>query len=118
MYLPPDAQDRLFDDITALSAPGSQLATEYHPDAGASIGERARALRDAVGRRTGSTSTSPTCSTPGERSSVVDYLRDTAGRCQRQDPARDVPPTTARDFPDTDELAPVRDSLAVIAKRK
>ena len=34
VYLPPEAQDRLFDDITALSAPGSQLATEYHPDAG------------------------------------------------------------------------------------
>jgi len=28
-YLPPDAQDRLFDNITALSAPGSQLATEH-----------------------------------------------------------------------------------------
>ena len=34
MYLPPEAQDRLFDHITALSAPGSQLATEYHPDGG------------------------------------------------------------------------------------
>ena len=28
-YLPPDAQDRLFDNITALSAPGSRLATEH-----------------------------------------------------------------------------------------
>lgn len=28
VYLPPDAQDRLFDNITALSAPGSRLATE------------------------------------------------------------------------------------------
>ena len=45
VYLPPDAQDRLFDNITALSAPGSRLATEYHPDAGASIGERAEAFR-------------------------------------------------------------------------
>src|SRR6267142_2630563 len=44
-YLPPDAQDRLFDHITALSAPGSQLATEFHPDVGASIGERAATLR-------------------------------------------------------------------------
>lgn len=30
MYLPPEAQDRLFDAITTLSAPGSRLATEYH----------------------------------------------------------------------------------------
>ncbi|MHA3023529.1 class I SAM-dependent methyltransferase [Mycobacterium sp. BMJ-28] len=28
VYLPPEAQDRLFDNITALSAPGSRLATE------------------------------------------------------------------------------------------
>ena len=40
VYLPPEAQDRLFDDIAALSAPGSRLATEYHPDAAASIGAR------------------------------------------------------------------------------
>ena len=32
VYLPPQAQDRLFDDITALSAPGSELATEHVPD--------------------------------------------------------------------------------------
>jgi methyltransferase (TIGR00027 family) len=29
IYLPPEAQDRLFDNITALSAPGSRLATEH-----------------------------------------------------------------------------------------
>ena len=28
-YLPPDAQDRLFDNITALSSPDSRLATEH-----------------------------------------------------------------------------------------
>ena len=43
MYLPPDAQDQLFDTITALSAPRSQLATEYHPD-----------YLDEVSRRTAS----------------------------------------------------------------
>lgn len=30
-YLPPDAQDRLLDTVTALSAPGSRLATESVP---------------------------------------------------------------------------------------
>ncbi len=34
IYLPPEAQDRLFDNITALSAPGSRIATE-HMDAAA-----------------------------------------------------------------------------------
>jgi O-methyltransferase involved in polyketide biosynthesis len=32
VYLPPEAQDALFDNITALSAPGSQLASEFVPD--------------------------------------------------------------------------------------
>jgi len=32
MYLPPDAQDRLFDHITALCPAGSRLATEFIPD--------------------------------------------------------------------------------------
>ena len=40
MYLPPDAQDQLFDTITALSVPGSQLATEYHPDVKAEVSRR------------------------------------------------------------------------------
>lgn len=31
VYLPPEAQDRLFDTITTLSAPGSTVATEYVP---------------------------------------------------------------------------------------
>lgn len=30
-YLPPDAQDRLLDNITELSAPGSRIATESGP---------------------------------------------------------------------------------------
>ena len=32
VYLPPEAQDALFDNVTALSAPGSQLASEFVPD--------------------------------------------------------------------------------------
>jgi len=32
VYLPPEAQDALFDNITALSASGSRLATEFLPD--------------------------------------------------------------------------------------
>lgn len=33
-YLPPDAQDRLLDTITSLSAPGSRIATESVPSPG------------------------------------------------------------------------------------
>ena len=44
-YLPPEAQDRLLDNITALSAPGSRLATENIIDMSPFTDERARALR-------------------------------------------------------------------------
>ncbi|OMC23341.1 class I SAM-dependent methyltransferase [Mycobacterium colombiense] len=44
-YLPPDAQDRLLDNITALSAPGSRLATENITDMSVFTDERARAMR-------------------------------------------------------------------------
>lgn len=44
-YLPPQAQDRLLDHVTALSAPGSRLATENITDMGVFTDERARAMR-------------------------------------------------------------------------
>ncbi|MDH6198359.1 methyltransferase (TIGR00027 family) [Mycobacterium frederiksbergense] len=43
-YLPPDAQDRLFDDITALSAPGSRVATDWAPDRDGLVSDRVRAM--------------------------------------------------------------------------
>ena len=39
-YLPPEAQDRLFDEITALSAKGSRVATEYHPERNSVMAQR------------------------------------------------------------------------------
>jgi methyltransferase (TIGR00027 family) len=39
-YLPPDAQDRLLDTITALSAPSSRIATEFAPNVDKSDEER------------------------------------------------------------------------------
>jgi methyltransferase (TIGR00027 family) len=45
-YLPPDAQDTLFDHITALSAPGSRLATDYVADMMVFTDERSEHLRE------------------------------------------------------------------------
>lgn len=45
-YLPPDAQDRLLDNISALSAPGSRLATENITNMDVFTDERARAMRE------------------------------------------------------------------------
>jgi methyltransferase (TIGR00027 family) len=47
-YLPPEAQDRLLDNITALSAPGSRLATENINDMRPFTDERARAARSEL----------------------------------------------------------------------
>ncbi|MDT5147650.1 MAG: hypothetical protein QOC58_2295 [Mycobacterium sp.] len=45
-YLPPEAQDLLFDNVTALSAPGSRLATEHVPDPHAFSDERLQRITE------------------------------------------------------------------------
>lgn len=115
VYLPPDAQDRLFDDITALSARGSRLATEYHPDAAASIGARLRDMKDRWGDAPDMDITK--LFYDGERNGVVEYLSEHGWNVS----ARRRPEVFAgygREFPDTEALVPLRDSLAVIATRK
>jgi len=44
IYLPPEAQDLLFDRIDELSAPGSRIATEHIPDISAFNDERAQEI--------------------------------------------------------------------------
>ena len=115
VYLPPDAQDRLFDDITALSARGSRLATEYHPDAAASIGARLKDTKDRWGDAPDMDITK--LFYDGERNGVVEYLGEHGWNVS----ARRRPEVFAgygREFPDTEALVPLRDSLAVIATRK
>ena len=116
VYLPPDAQDRLFDDIAALSAPGSRLATEYHPDAGASMGQRAEAFRERW-RKHGFDLNLADLFYPGERNPVVEYLTDHGWQVT----ARSRPEMFTeygRHFPDDEGLAPMRGSLAVTAIRQ
>lgn len=115
VYLPPDAQDRLFDDITALSAPGSRLATEYHPDAAASIGARTRELSSKMDVA-GVDFDISKLFYAGDRRPVVEYLSGNGWDVSaRQRP--ELFTEYGRDFPDTDSSVPMRDSLAVIATR-
>jgi methyltransferase (TIGR00027 family) len=71
-YLPPDAQDRLFDNITALSAPGSRLATE-HMDMNALPEDWAKELTERT-RRFGSTIDLAALFYTGKRNNAGDYL--------------------------------------------
>jgi methyltransferase (TIGR00027 family) len=116
VYLPPEAQDRLFDHITALSAAGSRLATEYHPDPGASIGERAQQIGDRW-KEHGFDINLADLFYPGERNPVVDYLTGHGWQVTAR-PRPEMFEMYRREFPDADELAPLRDSLAVTATRQ
>lgn len=72
IYLPPEAQDRLLDNITALSAPGSRLATE-HMDAKALTGDWAKAMTERA-RRHGSDINLQELFYSGPRTSAGDHL--------------------------------------------
>jgi len=72
IYLPPDAQDRLFDNITALSAPGSRLATE-HMDIHGSADEWTEKLSERS-RRMGSNIDLAELFYTGDRNSAGGYL--------------------------------------------
>lgn len=74
IYLPPDAQDRLFDTITALSVPGSTMATEYAPGITEFDFEKARD-RAAMMRERGLDIDMASLIYPGPRSHVMEYLR-------------------------------------------
>jgi methyltransferase (TIGR00027 family) len=74
-YLPSEAQDRLFDNITALSAPGSRLATEHipAPEAGASSDESVQRFTERW-QRDGFDLDAADLVYQGERNFVGDYL--------------------------------------------
>ena len=74
VYLPPDAQDRLFDNIVALSAPGSRIATE-HMDLRNIPADWADRLTERS-RRIGSNINLAELFYSGDRNPAADYLKD------------------------------------------
>jgi len=68
MYLPAEAQDRLFDHITALSPPGSRLATEFVPCMDAFTSD------DGRWKKFGFNDELAGLVYAGERSHVIEYL--------------------------------------------
>lgn len=73
IYLPQEAQDRLFDNIQELSAPGSTVATEFVPGMRDFDPEKARAAADTFSRL-GLEMDMPSLIYHGERTSAADYL--------------------------------------------
>ncbi len=115
MYLPPEAQDRLFDHITALSAPGSQLATEYHPDSGPSMAERGRAMNDRWANL-GCDLDLSGLFYEGERNNVAEYLGDRGWQLAVR-PRRELFADYGRAFPTDEALAAFRNIVSLIATR-
>jgi methyltransferase (TIGR00027 family) len=74
IYLPPEAQDRLFDNITALSAPGSTVATEFVPGIIDFDPDRASQMATTF-RDHGVDIDMGSLVYTGQRNHVVDYLK-------------------------------------------
>ncbi|MEB3050546.1 class I SAM-dependent methyltransferase [Mycolicibacter sp. MYC123] len=113
VYLPPDAQDRLFDSITASSAPGSRLATEYHPDGAATLGDS----NDSVGKRFAEHGLDLDFANlvyAGERRPAGDYLTELGWQvsgCSRLE----LFEAYGRRFPDDPLVTRMRNSVAIEA---
>ncbi|MDT5198761.1 MAG: hypothetical protein QOH34_283 [Mycobacterium sp.] len=72
-YLPPDAQDRLFDNITTLSSAGSRIGTGYVPDMRDRIAKRGKEISERW-RRLGLNMNWAELVYDGERNDAAEYL--------------------------------------------
>jgi methyltransferase (TIGR00027 family) len=72
-YLPPDAQDRLFDNITTLSFSGSRIGTGYVPDIRDRIAKRGNEISERW-RRLGLNVNWADLVYDGERNDAMEYL--------------------------------------------
>jgi len=111
-YLPPEAQDRLFDNITALSAPGSRLATEHVPDPNAFSGDRLQRISERW-QRFGFDLNAADLFYRGERSVVVDYLTGQGWQVTPH-PARELYARNGFEFPE-DEMAAAFGDMSYVA---
>ena len=101
VYLPPDAQDRLFDNIAGLSAAGSRIATE-HMDLTDVPSDWAERLTERS-RRIGSNINLAELFYTGDRNTAADYLEGHGWRVETQTTA-DIYAANGFELPD-DELA-------------
>ncbi len=74
-YLPPDAQDRLFDTITTVSFSGSRIGTGYVPDIRDRIAKRGTEISERW-RRLGLNVNWSELVYDGERNDAVEYLAE------------------------------------------
>jgi methyltransferase (TIGR00027 family) len=115
-YLPPEAQDRLFDEITALSAPRSRIGTEFHPDGPTAIAERQREMAKQWKERGFDLDLSDLMY-HGERNAPTDYLAARGWQVSTQT-RPDLFAAHGREMPTDDATSALRNALAVTAIRE
>jgi methyltransferase (TIGR00027 family) len=113
VYLPPDAQDQLFDNIASLSAPGSRLATEFVPSTDIFSGERSRA-RSERWRRLGLNVDMKELVYHGERSHLIRYL-EAGGWQVSADAVPDLYAANGFTLPDDEQAAAMADVKYITA---
>ena len=114
-YLPPEAQDRLFDAITALSAKGSRVATEYHPEGAAALADRNGVMAQQWKDR-GFDLDLAALMYHGERNAASDYLTGHGWRVSTQT-REELFAAYGRELPTDDLSAALRNTIAVTAIR-
>jgi methyltransferase (TIGR00027 family) len=115
-YLPSEAQDRLFDNITALSAPGSQLATEHVANPNAFSHERVQSISERW-RRVGFNLDAAELFYVGQRSIVADYLTGHGWQVNAH-PAEELYARNGFQFPEDESMALFREMSYVAATLK
>jgi methyltransferase (TIGR00027 family) len=116
VYLPDEAQDALFDNITALSVPGSRLAFEFVPDTAAFADPRWRAHHDRMSEL-GFEVDFNDLVYHGPRSHIIEYLRQRGWRTSSQT-VKELHAANGFVYPDDDvaeAFADVTYSSAVLA---
>ncbi|WAJ46164.1 class I SAM-dependent methyltransferase [Mycobacterium sp. Aquia_216] len=113
MYLPPEAQDRLFDNITSLSAPSSKLATEFHPPSDTTMSERAQQFNQRW-LDLGCDIDLSGLFFEGDRSDVIEYLSDRGWQVNSR-PRRELFSDYGLDFHDSEALGQLRNIVSVTA---
>jgi len=125
VYLPAQAQERLFETITALSVQGSRIATEYHRDGGAGIAQRASAMSERLAAEGFALNPAEggldlnlgELFYADDRRSVVDHLEHLGWEVTSR-PRADMFAAHGRSFPDDPADQALRDSFSVTAIRK
>jgi methyltransferase (TIGR00027 family) len=98
IYLPPQAQDLLFDNITKLSAGGSRLATEHIPDINVLQDARSEQIRERL-KKLGLNIDFRDLVYYGERTHVIEYLESLGWQVSSQT-LRDAYAANGFEFPD------------------